>query len=79
VAPRDRSEEARLPVEARLIRNIDQRERSILATMDQCLAAIDRCEQTLLATMDAHFRRTMIWIGLLYLAMLGNIIKDLLR
>jgi hypothetical protein len=83
VAPRDGSEEARLPIEARLIRRIDQREQSILATIDQCeqriLATIDRCEQTILATMDAHFRRAMVWIGLLYLAMVGNIIKDFLR
>jgi hypothetical protein len=68
-----------LPVGTRLIRHIDQREQGILATMDQCLAAIGRFEQTILATMDAHFRRTIIWIGLLYLAMLGNIIKDFLR
>jgi hypothetical protein len=40
---------------------------------------IDQCEQAILATMDAHFRRAVIWIGLLYLAMLGNIIKDFLR
>ena len=36
---------------------------------------IDQCEQAILAT---HFRRAMIWIGLLYLAMLGNTLKDFL-
>jgi hypothetical protein len=43
------------------------------------MGRIDQCEQAILATMDAHFRRAAIWIGLLYLAMLGNIIKDFLR
>jgi hypothetical protein len=67
-----RSEDPHSAVGARLIRHIDQYEQAILPTMD-------RCEQTILSAMDAYFRRTMIWIGLLYLAMLGNIIKDFLR
>ena len=49
------------------------------AAGDRLIRRIDECEHAILATMDAHFRRTMILVGLLYLAMLGNIIKDFLR
>jgi hypothetical protein len=49
------------------------------AARDRLIRRIDECEQAILATLDAHFRRTMILVGLLYLAMLGNIIKDFLR
>ena len=49
------------------------------AVADKAMRRIDECEQAILATMDAHVRRAMIWISLLYLAMLGNIVKDFLR
>ena len=49
------------------------------AAGDRLIRRIDECEQAILAAMDARFRRAMIWIGLLYLATLGNIIKDFLR
>ena len=48
-------------------------------TEDRILRRIDECEQAVLAKMDACFRRTMIWIGLVFLATVGNIVKDLLR
>jgi hypothetical protein len=40
---------------------------------------IDAVEQAVLAKMDETFHRNMFWVGLLYLAMLGNIIQDFLR
>jgi hypothetical protein len=40
---------------------------------------IDAVEQAVLAKMDETFHRNIFWVGLLYLAMLGNIIKDFLR
>jgi hypothetical protein len=43
------------------------------------LRHIDECERAILAKMDANFRRVMVWIGLVFLATLGNIIKDFLR
>ena len=39
----------------------------------------DSVEQAVITKIDANFRRNMIWVGLLYLAMLGNILKDFLR
>jgi hypothetical protein len=39
----------------------------------------DLVERCVLSKMDANFHRNMIWVGLLYLGMLGNIIKDFLR
>jgi hypothetical protein len=39
----------------------------------------DSVERAVITKMDTNFRRSMIWVGLLYLATLGNIIKDFLR
>jgi hypothetical protein len=49
------------------------------AAGDRLIRRIDECEQAIRVTMDAHFRRTMILVGLVDLAMLGSITKDLLR
>ena len=39
----------------------------------------DSTGDAILAKMDANFRRQKILTGLLFLAILGNIIKDFLR
>ena len=49
------------------------------AVQDTAMRRLDSVEQAVLTKMDSNFRRNMLWVGLLYLAMLGNIIKDFLR
>ncbi|MGH6896567.1 MAG: hypothetical protein ACREJ5_08465 [Geminicoccaceae bacterium] len=49
------------------------------AVEDTMLRRFDSFERGIPTSLDAHFRRTMTWGGLLYLAMLGNVLKDFLR
>jgi len=49
------------------------------AVQDTAMRHLDSVEQAVLTKMDSNFRRNMLWVGLLYLAVLGDIIKDFLR